>query len=93
MTVTLKLGETKTVSLSPNLTLPAGVQPNWNRISGTCDVSVASDGLSAVLTASGSDTGRTVFAVSATPGRETIGFILGIEVIPNETSELNPTVE
>lgn len=90
--ITLPLGQSKTVTLVPNAPLPAGQQPNWSRLSGTASVDVATDGMSAVVTASGSDTGRTIFAVSATAGRDIVGFILGISVVHNETESLNPVV-
>lgn len=88
MNLTVIQGQQRLVSLSPNGPLVG--QPNWNRISGTCPVDIASDGLSAnVAPTFASDTGRTIFVVTAQTGENVIGEVVAINVAAPQASSLN----
>ncbi len=94
MNINLRLqpGQTKTITLSPIPGLPEGHVPLWTRIAGTTEFGIGPGNMSATVSPTAGDLGRTIFAVTVDAGENIIGFIVGVEVIPTEATSLNPTV-
>lgn len=95
--IVLQFGQSKTVALNPKNAdgSPATLlyPPSWTTVYGSAaSISVAGDGMSAVVTASSDSVGRLIVAVYADAGNEIVGFILSAKVIPSEAVTLDPVV-
>ncbi len=96
MQITLEPNQSKIVTLNPVYSdgSPATLEsaPSWIILNGNADVQLAPGGLSATISALNRSPGRTIIAVSANAGREQVGFILGVDIIPFQAVSLAPSV-
>ncbi len=96
MQLTLEPNQSKIVTLSPKLSdgSPATLasSPSWLILNGPCDMQIAPDGMSAQFNSLDRPVSRTIVAVSADAGREQIGFIIGVDIVPLQAVTLDPEV-